>query len=46
MTNKQLIAILRPLRKKDEPAIPSRKDLLLAHYVEWAERVTLDMLTP
>ena len=46
MTNKQLIAILRPLRKKDEPAIPSRKDLLLARYVEWADRVTLEMLTP
>ena len=46
MTNKQLIAILRPLHLKDEPAIPTRKDLLLVLFAEWSDRVTTEMMNP
>ena len=46
MTNKQLLTILRPLRQKDDPPIPSRKDQLLNRYAEWSHRITPDMITP
>ena len=46
MTNKQLLTILRPLRQKDDPPIPTRKDQLLNRYAEWSHRITPDMITP
>ena len=46
MKNKQLLTILCPLRQKDDPPIPTRKDQLLNRYAEWSHRITPDMITP
>ena len=45
MTCKQLTAILKPLKTKDDPAMPTKKSKLLVRYKQWKDRPIQPMLT-
>ena len=38
MTNKQLLIIIRPLKRKEDGALPSVKKVMLQKYEEWKMR--------
>ena len=41
MTNKELTVLIRPLKRKEDGAMPTRKTDLLAKYIQWKERPLL-----
>ena len=45
MTCKQLTAILKPLKTKDDPAMPTKKSKLLVRYKQWKDRPIQPMPT-
>ena len=45
MTCKQLTAILKPLKTRDDPAMPTKKSELLVWYEQWKDRPIQPMLT-
>ena len=45
MTCKQLSAILKPLKTRDDPAMPTKKSELVVRYKQWKDRPIQPMLT-
>jgi len=45
MTCKQLSAILKPLKTRDDPAMPTKKSELVVRYEQWKDRPIQPMLT-